>query len=65
MGKQMDRVRGVAVHIVHEAMKIVASRWPKTLRSKSRQHYNGSNGLGPVVLPDVSNLWHVRWPVKQ
>ena len=59
---------GVAVHSVHETMKIIASHWPKGLRSKSRQHYNGStatNGLGPMVLPDVSNLWHVLWPVKK
>jgi hypothetical protein len=66
--KRMERVRGVAVHNVHETMKIVTSRWPKGLRSRSRQHYSGStatNGLGPVVLPDVSNLWHVLWPVKK
>ena len=65
--KRMERVRGVAVHNVHETMKIVTSRWPKGLRSRSRQHYSGStatNGLGPVVLPDISSLWHVLWPVK-
>ena len=35
--KRMDRVRGVAVHNVHETMKICTSHWPKGLRSKSRQ----------------------------
>ena len=66
--KRMERVRGVAVHNVHETMKIVTSRWPKGLRSRPRQHYSGStatNGLGPVVLPDISSLWHVLWPVKK
>ena len=66
--KRMERVRGVAVHNVHETMNIVTSRWPKGLRSGSRQHYNGStatNGLGQVVLPDISSLWHVLWPVKK
>ena len=56
MTKRMERVRGVAVHSAQETMKIVTSRWPKGLRSKSRQHYNGStatNGIGPVVLPDI------------
>ena len=68
LAKQMDRVRGVAVHNVHETMKIVTSRWPKGLCSKSRQHYSGptaTNGLCAVVLPDVSNLWHVLWPAKK
>jgi hypothetical protein len=66
--KRMERARGVAVHNVHETMKIVTLRWPKGLRSRSRQHYSGStatNGLGPVVLPDISSLWHVLWPVKK
>ena len=66
--KLMDRVRGVAVYNVHETMKICTPHWPKGLRSRSRQHYRGStatSGLGPVVLPDVSNLWHVLWPVKK
>ena len=42
--------------------------WPKGLRSSPRQHYSGTtatNGLGPVVLPDISSLWHVSWPVKK
>ena len=56
------------MHNVHETMKIVTSRWPKVLRCRPRQHYSGStatNGLGPVVLPDIYNLWHVLWPVKK
>ena len=32
--KRMDRVRGVAVHNVHETMKICTSQWPKGLRSQ-------------------------------
>ena len=66
--KRMDRVRGVAVHNVHETMAICASQWPKGLRSRSRLHYSGStatNGLGPVVLPDVYFLWHALRPVKK
>ena len=66
--KRMERVRGVAVHNVHETMHVVMSRWPKGLSSRSRQHYSGStatNGLGPVALSDISSLWHVLWPVKQ
>ena len=66
--KRMDRVRGVAVHNVHATMHIITSQWPKGLRSKSRHHYSGStatNGLGPVVLPDIPSLWHVLWPVKK
>ena len=54
--KRMDRVRGVAVHNVHEIMEICTAHWPKGLRSLPRQHYSGTtatNGLGPVVLPDV------------
>jgi hypothetical protein len=66
--KRMDRVRGVAVHNVHETMKICTAHWPKGLRSSPRQHYSGTtatNALGPVVLPDISSLWHVSWPVKK
>ena len=66
--KRMDRVRGVAVHNVHETMKICTAHWPKGLRSSPRQRYSGTTattGLGPVVLPDISSLWHVSWPVKQ
>ena len=47
---------------------ICTSHWPKVFRSLSRQHYSGStatNGLGPVVLPDVASLWHVLWPIKK
>ena len=68
MTKRMDRARGVAVHNVHETMNIITSQWPKGLRSRSCQHCSGStatNGLGPVVLPDVSRLWHVLRPVRK
>ena len=66
--KRMERVRGVAVHNVHETMKICTLHWPKGIRSRSRLHYSGStatNGRGPVAMLDVPNLWHVLWPVKK
>ena len=66
--KRLERVRGVAVHNVHETMRICTAMFPRNLRSMPRQHYSGTtatNGLGPVVLADVPNLWHVMWPVKK
>ena len=66
--KRLEQVRGAAVHNTHETMNICASQWPKSLRSRSRRRYSGStatHGLGPIVLPDVSSLWHVLRPVKE
>jgi len=66
--KRLEQVRGAAVHNTHETMNICASQWPKSLRSRSHRRYSGStatHGLGPIVLPDVSSLWHVLRPVKE
>ena len=49
-------------------MQICTAHWPKGLRSSTRQHYSGTiatNGMGPVVLPDISSLWHVSWLVQK
>jgi len=66
--KRLEQVRDASVHNTHETTNICASQWPRSLRSRSHRRYSGStatHGHGPIVLPDVSSLWHVLRPVKE
>ena len=66
--QRLQRVgTGIGTYRQHEHMFVVSALMP-ALKATKLQNYKGSTGgtvIGPIVLPDLSLLWHCRWLTKK